>query len=277
MERISECISQGGTYSRYEHVSKETKTPMKIGLFLPPQAKDTPVPALLWLSGLTCTDENFMVKAGAHRLAAQFGLAIICPDTSPRGLDLPGEHDSYDFGSGAGFYVNATENPWAENYRMYAYIVNELIPLVREFFPISESMAISGHSMGGHGALTIGIRESHLFTSVSAFAPICHPIACPWGLKAFRGYLGENPESWKHHDAVELLKSKTACLPTLIDQGDSDEFLEPQLGLHHLESLLTELSAPVTVRWQPGYDHSYFFVSSFIEDHLRFHFEHLRT
>jgi S-formylglutathione hydrolase len=213
-----------------------------------------------------------MQKAGAHRVAAELGMAIICPDTSPRGTDLPGEHESYDFGSGAGFYVDATEAPWNQHYHMYSYVVDELPDLVHNAFPLSGQEAISGHSMGGHGALVCALHNPERYQSVSAFAPICHPVNCPWGEKAFGGYLGDDRDAWKAWDASELIRANGAQHAILVDQGDADNFLEAgQLQPEALEEACSEKGVDLTLRYQPGYDHSYFFIASFIEDHLRFH------
>jgi S-formylglutathione hydrolase len=220
MDRISEIASQkchGGWQKRYRHSSNTLNCDMIFGVFLPPQAADGPVPALYWLSGLTCTDENFMQKAGAQRLAAELGVAIICPDTSPRGLDLPGEHDSYDLGSGAGFYVNATEKPWSDHYRMYDYVTVELPQLAESALPLNDRRSISGHSMGGHGALVCALRNPGMYASVSAFAPICHPSECGWGIKALTAYLGDDRNAWREYDATQLIQGATEQLPILID------------------------------------------------------------
>jgi S-formylglutathione hydrolase len=260
-----------GWLKRYKHTSTATGTEMIFAIYLPPQAQTQPVPVLYWLSGLTCTDENFMQKAGAQRLAAELGMAIVAPDTSPRGTDHPGEHDSYDFGSGAGFYVNATEAPWAENYRMYDYVVDELPALIEAHFPVTDQRAISGHSMGGHGALICALKNPGRYRSVSAFAPISNPINCPWGEKAFSGYLGADRETWKAWDSCELIASARERLPLLVDQGEADDFLAEQLKPQALQAACEAAGHPLELRLQPGYDHSYFFIASFIADHLRHH------
>jgi len=244
---------------------------MVFSIFLPPQARGKSVPLLYWMSGLTCTDENFTIKAGAQRVAAELGLAIVCPDTSPRGTNFPGEHDSYDFGSGAGFYVNATQEPWSANYNMYDYVTQELPELLREHFPVNEKCGISGHSMGGHGALVCYLRNPGKYQSVSAFAPICHPSNCTWGQKSLSNYLGENRNDWVKYDATLLIADAAEKLPLLIDQGTADEYLSDQLKPGSLEQACIASHYPLNLRMQPGYDHSYYFVSTFIEDHLRHH------
>lgn len=272
---LSAAKSFGGWIKRFKHTSSSLNCEMIFALYLPPQAEQQSVPLLWWLSGLTCNDENFMQKAGAQRLAAELGIAIICPDTSPRGVNLPGEDDSYDFGSGAGFYLNATREPWSKHYHMYDYIAQELPELVHAHFPLNGKQAISGHSMGGHGALVMALRNPERYTSVSAFAPIVNPTNCPWGQRAFTGYLGDNRDLWAQYDTCELVASNVSKQPLFIDQGESDNFLEEQLKPELLEKACKESNHPLTLRRQPGYDHSYFFIATFIEDHLRFHAEHL--
>lgn len=274
---LSSVKSAGGWLKRYKHRSSTLDCDMIFAIYLPPQAEHGKVPLLWWLSGLTCTDENFMQKAGAQRLAAELGLAIICPDTSPRGVNLPGEDDSYDFGSGAGFYVNATREPWANHYRMYDYIADELPTLVSAHFPLNGRESISGHSMGGHGALVLALRNPRRYASVSAFAPIVNPSNCPWGEKAFSGYLGDNRDLWALYDACELIASGTSKQALFIDQGDSDNFLKEQLKTELLEQACREHNHPLRLRYQPGYDHSYFFIATFIDEHLRYHAEHLQN
>jgi len=265
MKSLNRTKCFGGSLEFFDHVSEQTGTPMRFAVFLPPQSQSQKVPALFWLSGLTCTEENFMQKAGAQRVAAELGLALIAPDTSPRGANLPGESESWDFGLGAGFYVNATQAPWSKHYRMYDYVLVELRELILKNFPIdSARLGISGHSMGGHGALVLGLRNPEVFKSISAFAPIAAPSQCPWGQKALKNYLGDNPADWKNYDASELLKTTKFKGEILVDQGTEDKFLKEQLMPEKLESR-------VKLRMQSGYDHSYYFVSSFIEDHLRFH------
>ena len=267
----------GGEHIRFTHESDATPCTMTAAIFLPPAAADGDVPLLFWLSGLTCTDENFMTKAGAFRMAAKLGLAIVAPDTSPRGEDVPDDPEgAYDFGLGAGFYVNATQEPWAEHYQMYDYIVSELPALLDEHFPVdTNNMSISGHSMGGHGALTIALKNPNRYQSVSAFAPICAPMDCPWGEKAFSHYLGDDEEEWEKYDTCALIEAGAPELPMLVDQGTADSFLEEQLLLDDLEEVCADAGFHALIRRQESYDHSYFFISTFIEDHLRFHAEHL--
>jgi S-formylglutathione hydrolase len=275
-EIISRIKVADGELTRYRHYSSSLKCEMVFALFTPPQAKTQDVPLLWWLSGLTCNDENFCQKAGAFNKAAELGLAIICPDTSPRGLDLQGEHDSYDFGSGAGFYLNATLLPWVEHYRMYDYVVSELPSIVAKLFAFNGKQSISGHSMGGHGALTIALKNPKTFTSVSAFAPITNPSQCPWGQKAFNGYLGSDENLWKAYDTCELIKQGARVPDILIDQGESDNFLIEQLKPENLIAVCAQAGQSLTLRQQPGYDHSYYFISTFIEEHLIYHANALR-
>jgi S-formylglutathione hydrolase len=274
---ISRHTSFAGEQIRFQHSSSTTACDMTCAVFLPPQITEGDVPALLWLSGLTCTDQNFMQKAGAMRLAAELGIALVAPDTSPRGPKIPDDPEgSYDLGLGAGFYVNATEEPWRTHYQMYDYIVSELPEILSQNFPIdTDNMAISGHSMGGHGALTIALKNPSQFQSVSAFAPICAPMDCPWGQKAFKAYLGEDEEEWSKYDTCALIEAGAPELPMLIDQGLADEFLNEQLRLDELESACAQADYQSIVRHHRGYDHSYFFVATFIDDHLRFHAQHL--
>jgi S-formylglutathione hydrolase len=271
MELVSRTATFGGEIRRLKHPSEACGCDMVFGVFLPPQAQQGPVPALLWLSGLTCTDENFMIKAGAQRVAAELGLAIVCPDTSPRGTDFPGEHDDYDFGSGAGFYVNATRQPWSANYRMYDYVTRELPALVEAHLPVNGRWGISGHSMGGHGALICYLKNPGKYLSVSAFAPICNPSNGVWGQKAFSNYLGDDRSDWAEYDAAVLIGNAEEKLPLLIDQGTEDEWLSDQLKPGALEQAAIASHYPLTLRMQEGYDHGYYFVATFIEDHLRHH------
>ena len=274
---ISQNRCFGGMQGIYSHASTETACTMRFGVFLPPQASTGKVPILYWLSGLACTEENFVVKAGAQRVAALLGIALVVPDTSPRGLDIPGEGASYDFGLGAGFYVDATAAPWSRGYRMYSYVTRELVEAVAADFPVDPSRAgIFGHSMGGHGALTIALKNPGSYKSVSAFAPICSPMRCPWGEKALQGYLGGDRERWREYDATALIEERGwNGPPILVDQGTKDQFLDAQLKPELLRSVCSERNVPLDLRMQEGYDHSYFFISSFIEDHLRFHARHL--
>lgn len=271
MERIAENRSFGGWHRRYKHRSDVLDCDMTFSVYLPPEAESGRVPVLYWLSGLTCTDENFMQKAGAHRLASELGMAILCPDTSPRDVPIPEQDDSYDLGSGAGFYVNALREPWSRHYRMYDYVIDELPRLAQRELPITDARAISGHSMGGHGALVCALRNPGRFVSVSALAPICNPMACPWGKKAFSAYLGEDRSQWAQYDATLLIADATERLELLIDQGTGDEFLKEQLLPQNLEQACKEAGHPLTLNRREGYDHSYYFVATFIADHLRHH------
>lgn len=254
---------------------------MRFGVFMPPHAfSGGPlVPVLYWLSGLTCTEENFVIKAGAQRVAAELGIALVTPDTSPRGLDLPGEADGHDFGVGAGFYVDASQEPWSKNYRMYSYVTRELPWLIAANFSVDPSrVGIFGHSMGGHGALVLALRNPQFYKSVSAFAPISSPMRSPWGEKALSGYLGPDRETWRDHDATELIKSRGwKGPPLLVDQGSSDQFLEQQLKPRLLLEACDAAGVAIDLRMREGYDHSYFFIASFVEDHLRFHARNLRN
>ena len=265
----------GGRQVRYKHQSAVLNCEMQFSVFLPPQAATQPVPALYWLSGLTCSDENFSVKAGAQRVAAELGIALIIPDTSPRG-DGVADDPAYDLGQGAGFYVNATQAPWAQHYQIYDYILTELPTLLEAQLPLSDQRAISGHSMGGHGALVLALRNPQRFTSVSAFAPIANPLNCPWGQKAFTAYLGEDRTTWEDYDASLLLAQYRGDLPMLVDQGDADNFLSEQLKPQTLYTAGMQAKANLLLRMQPGYDHSYYFIASFIEEHLRFHAGYLQ-
>jgi len=273
IKTISENKSFGGMQSVFSHESAETGCTMRVAIYLPPQASRGKVPLLFWLSGLTCTEENFTVKAGAQRVAAELGMAIVAPDTSPRGVRFPGDDASYDFGLGAGFYVDATEAPWAANYRMYSYIVSELYDLVGASFPVDTGrVGIAGHSMGGHGALTIALKNPERFRSVSAFSPIVSPMRCPWGEKALAGYLGADRAGWSDYDATALVGQRGwQGGPILVDQGTKDQFLETQLKPELLSAACAQAGVPLQLRMQEGYDHSYFFIATFIEDHLRHH------
>ena len=275
MKLLSSAASFGGEQRTYVHDSRETGCAMRFAVFIPPNAARVPV--LYWLSGLTCTEENFVVKAGAQRVAAELGLAIVVPDTSPRGLGYPGEADSYDFGLGAGFYVDATEPPWSAGYRMYSYVTGELPELVARHLPVDpERTGVLGHSMGGHGALVAALRNSHRYRTVSAFAPICSPTRCPWGEKALTGYLGTDRSRWREYDATALVEDRGwKGPPLLVDQGTKDSFLETQLKPHLLREACASARVPLELRMREGYDHSYFFIATFIEEHLRFHARHL--
>jgi S-formylglutathione hydrolase len=279
MQLISSNKLFGGWYKRYSHASTATDCTMTFSIYLPPQLDNgTRVPVLYWLSGLTCTDENFMLKAGAQRVAADLGIALVAPDTSPRGNGVADdEDDAYDLGLGAGFYVNATEAPWKAHYQMYEYVVQELPELIEANFPVLTARSISGHSMGGHGALSIGLKNPLKYLSISAFSPITNPQHCPWGEKAFKAYLGPDENTWKDYDSCELIQRTVTGqqLPVLIDQGDADDFLEEQLKPQNLIEAAEKADYPIQLRMQQGYDHSYFFIASFIEDHLRFHAEYL--
>ena len=286
LEKIGFNLSFGGQQLRFKHRSAILQCDMTFSIYLPPQAEQESVPVLYWLSGLTCTDENFVTKAGAQRYAAELGIAIVCPDTSPRGDEVPDDPDgAYDFGLGAGFYVNATEQPWSDHYQMYDYVLDELPALINSKFPVNgDKISISGHSMGGHGALTIALENSGRYCSVSAFSPICSPMNCPWGQKALSAYLGgnaqDNADQWAKHDAVALVEgadiSLKQSMPTLIDQGDADNFLAEQLNTQLLIDTAERVNFQMQIRFQPGYDHSYFFIATLIGEHIKFHAQHLR-
>ena len=276
MELKSKHKLHGGQLSFHRHHSKANVCPMSFAVYLPPQAEHRKVPVLYFLSGLTCTEENFMIKSGAQKYAAEHGMALVTMDTSPRNLGIAGEDDSYDFGAGAGFYVNATAEPWAKNYQMYDYVVEELPALINSNFPVlANKQAIFGHSMGGHGALTIALKNPEKYKSVSAFSPIVAPTQNAWGIKAFSGYLGDDRSQWKQYDTVELVKSTTHKLPLFIDQGTDDEFLNDYLQSEKLQAACEANDHPLTLRMQVGYDHSYYFISSFIEDHIAYHAKQL--
>jgi S-formylglutathione hydrolase len=265
----------GGEQRFFRHDSTSIGLPMKFSVFLPPQASQGPVPAVVYLAGLTCTEETFMVKAGAQRKAAELGLALIAPDTSPRGAGVPGEAESWDFGVGAGFYLDATQAPWASRWRMETYLLEELLPAITAAMPVDGArLGICGHSMGGHGALTLALRHPGRFKSVSALAPICAPTQCPWGEKAFSGYLGTDRASWVAHDATALMQAQPAApypQGILVDQGLADKFLAEQLHPHLLEAACTGVGQPLVLRRHAGYDHGYYFVQTFIGDHLDHH------
>ncbi len=276
MELLEEHRCFEGRQQRWRHDSTTLNCAMTFSIFLPPTAENVKPPVLYWLSGLTCNDENFTTKAGAQRVAAELGIALVMPDTSPRGDDVA-DDAGYDLGKGAGFYLNATQQPWANHYRMYDYLRDELPALIKAQFEVSDRAAISGHSMGGHGALIMALKNPGTFTSVSAFAPIVNPTHVPWGQKAFSNYLGNDETTWQEWDSCALMQASHAehAIPTLIDQGDADQFLANQLQPAVLAEVARQKSWPLTLRIQPGHDHSYYFIASFIEDHLRFHAEHL--
>lgn len=270
MERIEQHACFGGWQQVWQHDANTLGCPMKFAVYLPPQAERGPCPVLYWLSGLTCTEQNFMTKAGAQQYAAQQGVILVAPDTSPRGKHV---HDAvgFDLGQGAGFYLNATRSHWAKHYRMYDYVAQELPALIDKHFPTTSARAISGHSMGGHGALILALKNPGSYRSVSAFAPIVAPSQVPWGEKAFTAYLGEDREQWRQWDAVALVSDARERLPLLIDQGDADDFLDEQLKPELLRAACKANGHPLTLRMQPGYDHSYYFIASFIGEHIAWH------
>ncbi len=269
----SEQKSFSGIQGVYTHDSNSTNCEMEFSVYVPEHSNGDKLPVLFYLSGLTCTQDNVTTKSGFQRYASEHKVIMVCPDTSPRGTDFEGEHDSYDFGSGAGFYLNATEKPWSTNYQMYDYIVEELPSLIAKNFPIDpQRMGIFGHSMGGHGALTIGLRNPQLFKSISAFAPIVNPTNCPWGEKAFTGYLGESQTDWQQYDATFLIENGAKCNNTiLIDQGSADNFLQEQLKPERFQAACEKAGQSLELRIQTGYDHSYYFISSFMGEHIQFH------
>ena len=272
IEQFGASKNFGGWTKMFSHPSESCGGEMKFSVFLPPQAESGNVPVLYWLSGLTCNHENFITKAGAQQYAAQSGIMLVAPDTSPRGAGVQGEDDDYDLGSGAGFYINATEDKWAANYRMEDYIIHELPKIIGVNFPVVKGKeSIFGHSMGGHGALTLALKNPGRFCSVSAFSPICAPSQCQWGEKVFTNYLGENRESWKKHDANELIQNSTLEIPLLIDQGGDDPFLEKELNFELFCNTCEKRNQKLTARLQSGYDHSYYFIATFMEDHIQHH------
>ncbi|HSR64928.1 MAG TPA: S-formylglutathione hydrolase [Xanthomonadaceae bacterium] len=275
MERVEQHACFGGRQEVWQHRSGALSCTMRFGIYLPPQAQARRCPVLFWLSGLTCSEQNFITKAGAQRHAAEHGLILVAPDTSPRG---PGVADAegYDLGFGAGFYVDATQAPWSAHYRMHDYVARELPSLVEAFFPATDARAISGHSMGGHGALVLALRNPGRYRSVSAFAPIAAPSRVPWGEKAFTAYLGADRDAWREWDACELVTDARERLPILVDQGEADEFLTTQLQPGRLQAACAKAGHPLTLRLQPGYDHSYYFIASFIGEHVAFHARALR-
>lgn len=275
IETLKEHASFGGVQGYYRHVSSVCGGPMELTVFVPPGAG--PFPVVYWLSGLTCTADNFTTKAGAQRVASELGLVVVAPDTSPRGAGIPGEDDEWDFGTGAGFYVDATEPPWSSRYRMLSYVRDELPALIDASFPTRgpSHRSVFGHSMGGHGALVLALRDPDAYRSVSALAPIVAPTQVPWGQKAFAGYLGDDRDAWKRYDATELVRHRQHPSSILIDQGTADAFLASQLRPELFEAACGEVGQALKLRMQPGYDHSYFFVATFVEDHLRHHAAYL--
>ena len=279
IETLSEHACFGGLQGFYRHASNAIGLPMRFGVYLPPQAiAGARVPALVWLAGLTCTEETFATKAGAQRLAAELGLMLVTPDTSPRDTGVAGADASWDFGNGAGFYLDATQAPWAERWRMESYVTRELPELLAAHFPWRrESLGLFGHSMGGHGALTLALRHPGMYASVSAFAPVAAPTQGPWGVKAFTNYLGDDRAAWAEHDATELVKSGARAPALLVDQGLADKFLAEQLHVDRFEAACRAAGQPLNLRRRAGYDHGYYFIASFIEDHLRFHADALNA
>ena len=275
MERIEQHASFGGRQEVWRHASRSTGCDMRLGVYLPPAAlRGERCPVLYWLSGLTCTEQNFITKAGAQQHAAAHGLIVVAPDTSPRGAGVA-DDPAYDLGQGAGFYVNATQQPWAPHFRMEDYVAQELPALIEQHFPATDARGLFGHSMGGHGALTLALRHPGRWRSVSAFSPIVAPSQVPWGQKALAAYLGEDPAAWRAHDAVALIAGARERLPLLIDQGEADEFL-PQLRPELLRAACDAAGHPLTLRLHPGYDHGYYFIASFIADHVAHHARALR-
>ncbi len=277
IETVSEKTCFDGVQGFYTHASEICACDMSFAVYRPPQADaGERLPAVTYLAGLTCTPETFAVKAGAQRVAAELGLVLIMPDTSPRGVDLPGEDDSYDFGAAASFYLDATREPWSRHYQMASYLTREFQEVVAANFPVdTRRQGILGHSMGGHGALTLHLKNPGLFRTCSAFAPVVAPMQVPWGTKAFTGYLGEDKEAWKSYDACQLVAARPSKARILIDQGTQDQFLERELKPHLFETTAKEAGQPHELRWHEGYDHSYYFIQTFVEDHLRHHAETL--
>ena len=277
MKQIESIKEFGGWLNRYQHGSESCRCDMTFSVYLPPRAATEKVPAVYWLSGLTCTDDNVRTKAGAQRYAAELGIALVMPDTSPRGDEVAEEPERYDLGQGAGFYVNATQSPWSQHYRMYDYVTRELPALIEAELPVIPGVkSITGHSMGGHGALICALKEPGAYRSVSAFSPICHPTVCGWGEGCFSAYLGKDIETWKAYDATELIKAGASGMPLLIDQGTGDEFLADQLYPADLQAACEKRGIPLTLRMQEGYDHSYHFIATFIGEHLAYHATALR-
>ncbi|MEZ5524479.1 MAG: S-formylglutathione hydrolase [Pseudomonadales bacterium] len=279
LEKVGSNKCFGGDQLQYTHNSAVLGCNMRFSIYLPPQAANGKVPVIYWLSGLTCTDENFVQKAGAQQYAAEHGVAIVAPDTSPRGEDVPDDPEgAYDFGLGAGFYVNATQEPWSKHYHMYDYITKELPDVINANFPVdADRVSIMGHSMGGHGALTIALKNPGKYKSVSAFAPIVAPTQCPWGEKALGNYIGSDKAAWAEYDTVELVKTAQERLPLFVDQGDADNFLVEQLKSELLKEVCEANGHPLELRIQPGYDHSYFFMATFMADHVAYHAKALKA
>jgi S-formylglutathione hydrolase len=275
MERTETHAAFGGTQEVWKHQSTAVSCEMKVGVYLPPQAKTQKCPVVYWLSGLTCTEQNFISKANAQKYAAKHGVIIVAPDSSPRGEDVP-DDEKYDLGQGAGFYLNATQEPWAKHFQMYEYVVNELPALIEANFPATQARSIFGHSMGGHGALVIALKNPGRYKSVSAFSPIVAPSQVPWGEKAFGAYLGDDKSTWKEWDTCELIVGAKERLHIFVDQGDADPFLVEHLQPERLKAACESTGHPLTLRMQPGYDHSYYFIASFIEDHIDFHAKALK-
>ncbi|HEX7749220.1 MAG TPA: S-formylglutathione hydrolase [Bordetella sp.] len=277
MERIEQHASHGGSQQVWKHASSALGCEMRFGVYLPEAAlRGEACPVLYWLSGLTCSEQNFLTKAGAQEHAARHGLIVVAPDTSPRGAQVA-DDAAYDLGQGAGFYLNATQQPWAAHYRMYDYVVDELPALIEAGFPATDRRAVSGHSMGGHGALVVALRNPGRYRSVSAFAPIVAPSQVPWGRKAFSAYLGDDRKAWEQYDATELVKHASERLPLWVDQGEGDEFLQSQLQPQRLRAACDAVGHPLDLQLRPGYDHSYYFVASFIGEHIARHAQALRA
>lgn len=275
MKRLEHHFCFGGWQEVHQHTSKTLNCSMNFAIFLPEQTRSRKLPVLYWLSGLTCTEQNFITKAGAQRYASEHEVIVVAPDTSPRGEDVAND-EAYDLGVGAGFYLNATRKPWAAHFQMYDYITKELPELIEAHFPANTKKAISGHSMGGHGALTIALKNPGLYRSVSAFSPIVAPTQVPWGQKAFTAYLGDDTEAWKEYDTVSLVSRSKEHIPLLIEQGLADEFLESQLRPELLKTICDQMNYPLTLNLREGYDHSYYFISSFIGEHIAYHAKFLK-
>ena len=275
MEKVTSNRSFNGVHEVWSHDSIATSCKMTFSIYVPDNPNGDKQKTLIWLSGLTCTEENFRVKSGVQRFASEHNMIVVSPDTSPRGEDVP-DDPNYDFAQGAGFYLNATEEPWAENFNMYNYVVEELVELIQNHFPVDENrIGLSGHSMGGHGALTIAIKNPEIFKSVSAFSPICNPVKIPWGQKAFTKYLGKDESSWDDYDSCRLIQKHGWQKEILIDQGEDDEFLADQLKPESFAKACEKKNVSLTLRMQPGFDHSYFFIATFIQDHIDWHSQKL--